>query len=135
MIAPGDFLALMTALLGRSLDAQAFVERFIALRNELVREQNLAISHNPQVSDRLDELGRLHGAGAMSSDEYLRAVEAQYAQLEELPLPPGSPADAIVQQLFVELDAYGQSPGIGPLFDEQDLRDAVAVALHELQPD
>lgn len=135
MIALADFTGIMASFLDQSLDASAFITRYIALRNEVVEEQNRAIRRNPSVSAELNTLHQLQGQGAISSDDYLHAVQAQYTHLQGLSLPPGSPADAILQQLFVEIDAYGQFPADGQLFNEQDLREAVFDALRQLQMD
>jgi hypothetical protein len=136
MIALADFVQLMEAFLDRSLSPSVFVDRFFALRDTLVQAQDDAIQRNPQVSASLQDLRSMHLMGTISSADYLHHIQAEYERLEGLPLHPRSAAAAVIDQLFVEADAY-REPSEGeeeaPALTENDLRDAVAYALRQLR--
>ncbi len=103
-----EIQAVLEAFLAGNLTPGEFVDRFAALWRELVDEQDQAIAQCPPVDYALKQLRAQYNDGQITTDEYLHAVQVQYAQLPDTRLHPGSTADLSLSQLSVTTDAYGE---------------------------
>ena len=112
---PAEILRLMSRFLGNSVSAREFADRYSTRWKELVAKQDEAVARHPTVGENLMRLRKNHRSGGITTEQYLEGVQRQYELLEGLELSPASEASDILDNLFVQSDAYlaglGESEG------------------------
>lgn len=130
-----QFLDLLTAFQTGKLAAPAFTDRYMTLWKQLTQEHDQALERQPAVSQTLKELRAMLDNGEMTSDRYFQRAQEQYALLRDVSIRPASKAAAILDDLFVKVDAYreDEDEADSPYLNADGLHEAVVKALKDLE--
>jgi hypothetical protein len=128
------FHDLLTAFQTGKLTAPAFSKRYTKLWEKMTQEQDQAIKRQPAVSHILKELREMLENGEITSERYFQRAHEQYALLQDISIHPGSPAAVILDDLFVQVDAYreDEDEAVSPYINADELHKIVAEALQKL---